>query len=223
MLWVRLPTMNSSDCTPQALGAGLPTLRPDGPTVPRATVGRLKRSSSLGHFAAASSHRRPREAYEVADARQTISRIIARGGLLGFALLMGCQGYRLQGVVVEGPVASVMVVGKKDVRLGKSGVEEAAVELTLDPFTLKPLPAGSAVTDENGRFSIEVHEIGAGFLEYEAGVLCEVAGYGTVYQTFELPNLEQRVIITVAPGESGRMPPRNELDETLEIGRRLSQ
>ena len=80
-----------------------------------------------------------------------------------------------------------MAVSRTDPRLQQTGIPDATVDLTLDPSTLRPIRVGTTITDEHGRFSIEVDQAGAGFLEYEAGVLCHVNGYGTVYQTLPLP------------------------------------
>ena len=139
------------------------------------------------------------------------------------ALISGCQAYKLQGVVLDGPSSAVLTVHKVDPRLKQPGISGAVVELTLDPSTLKSVPIGTAVTNDEGQFCLSVSQAGAGFLEYEAGVLCRVRDYGTVYQTLPLPPKDKRLLIIVAPGVSGQPRMGNILQETLEIGRQLNQ
>ena len=158
------------------------------------------------------------------ETRRLIGRLFQPSFLLcQLFFITGCQTYQLQGVVLDGSVAAIIVVNRTDPRLEQPGVPDATVDLTLDPSTLKPIHVGTTTTDEEGRFGIEVDQSGAGFLEYEAGVLCHVKGYGTVYQTLPLPHDDKRLLIIVGPGKSGQPQPDDVLQETLEIGRQLTQ
>ncbi|MDX1681498.1 MAG: hypothetical protein R3336_00125 [Phycisphaeraceae bacterium] len=138
--------------------------------------------------------------------------------LVGFALwLGGCAPYQLQGVVKSGPGSTVMVVDRDDDRLDSDGMAGAVVELTLDPNSLSPKRVGAAVTDDQGRFTITVGETGAGFLEYEAGLLVRMDGHKTVWQTLPLPSSRQAVVILMEPGAAGNPRPRDIIEETLEM------
>lgn len=130
----------------------------------------------------------------------TAMRILMLWLLTGVMTLAGCEAYALRGIVVEGQVPRVMVVDASDERLQSIGLPGARVEFVLDPNTLRPIPAGMAVTDEFGRFELPLDEAGAGLLEYELGVRATLRRFGTVWQQMPLPRAGKWLIIVMAEG-----------------------
>lgn len=129
----------------------------------------------------------------------------------------GCGGYHLRGTVVAGETNGVYVVDANDSRLKTMGIEQAAIELTLDPSTLNPIEAGSTTAGQGGRFDIAIDQMGAGFLEYELGVLCRKQGFSTVWETLALPGGGKRLLIVMVPGRDKYRPKEDILDETLKM------
>jgi hypothetical protein len=168
-------------------------------------------------------HRRHDSEVPPQTRRQFLCRLSQKLLVCHLVWAAGCQPYQLAGVVLDGPVSAITIVDRSDPRLRQPGIVGATLDLTLDPSTLKPIRVGSTLTNEEGWFSLVVGQVGAGFLEYEAGILCQVNGYGSVYQTLELPHPDKRLLIIVGPGVSGRPRDRNLLKETLELGRQLGQ
>ncbi|WP_432797405.1 hypothetical protein [Poriferisphaera sp. WC338] len=141
--------------------------------------------------------------------------------LLGLVFfLAGCQR-SLQGRVVAGPESSIAVVNQDDPRLtdGYNGINLAKVALTLDPETMKPLDQGSTYAQSGGSFSLPISAQGAGLLMYDALVTAECEGYKPVQRILPLPGQNQRLLITLAPGEGKLSRPTNFLEETFEMGK----
>ncbi|MEO1237672.1 MAG: hypothetical protein AAFX76_12870 [Planctomycetota bacterium] len=139
------------------------------------------------------------------------------GGLVFALVFLGaCSPYRLQGVVVEGPVPGVEVVGADDPRLEFFGLPGVEVLVKLDPQRLNPETIGRGRTDGDGRFSLAVDEFGAGVLILDVEVSASRSGFVTARERFELPGAGRRLVVTMRPGEDP--PPvegQNILEETL--------
>ena len=120
--------------------------------------------------------------------------------LIAVLTLAGCEAYALRGIVVEGQVSRIMVVDASDERLQSIGLPGARVEFVLDPNTLRPIPAGTVLADEFGRFELPVDEAGAGFLQYALCVRATLRNFGTVWQQMPLPPAGKRLIIVMAEG-----------------------
>lgn len=137
--------------------------------------------------------------------------------------LAGCSGYQLQGKVIEGTVSSVSVVDAEDPRLDQIGIEDARVQVTLDP--LKParqrLPLVRSRGD--GSFAVPVDEVGAGMLQYDVEVRGEAAGFRGAVEQFPLPGRSKRVLIQLAPGQGGRRGPAPGQDDFLGETLRMSE
>lgn len=164
--------------------------------------------------------------FSLADIRAwSGSGVAAALTLLAAALLSGCSTHQLQGVVIRGSVAAIMVVDSDDPRLlSGEPIPEAVVEATLDPSSLGSTPLGRTVSDERGRFSLPVDATGAGMLEYEVEVIAHRPGYQSWQEVLQLPAGWKRVLIVLPPGEDRRRPGQGDiLRETMRMGEQLQR
>ncbi len=139
--------------------------------------------------------------------------------MLAALCLVGCHSYQLQGVVIEGPSSTVLVVDETDPRLSEGdALPMASVDIVIDPDKLsrKSLPRG--ISDVDGRFSVPVDEPGAGFLEYDIRVLIRRSGFNSAVQDLRIPGPNKRLLITLVNGEDLYQPdPQDIVEETLEM------
>jgi hypothetical protein len=131
---------------------------------------------------------------------------------LGSAL-SGCATYELQGVVVEGATPGVFVVSSDDAKLKEMGLVNAAVDVTLDPLSLGGRRLGVVHTDERGRFSVPIGDVGAGWMEYDVAVFSRMAGFAPTYDTLRLPSFGRRLVVVMAPGADRDPRPEDIRDE----------
>jgi hypothetical protein len=151
------------------------------------------------------------------DMKVAISGLIV--GLL--AALAGCEAYTLRGTVLRGATPGVIVVDRDDSRLAQPGLVGAVVELTTEPSSLGAKHAGAEVTDGHGQFAIPVDEFGAGFLEYDFGVLARMQGYSDTWQEMRLPSSGKRLLIIMTPGQGTVVRPGDALRDALHEADRL--
>jgi len=142
--------------------------------------------------------------------------------LLLSLLATGCSSYQLQGTVVQGPQSMVLVVSKDDPRLDIPGVSGASVAFTIDPRSLNANMLPPEMTDQQGRFVVDVPHLGAGMLEYELEVLCRAPGFVAAARNMKLPSASKRLLIVMSPGTDTYRQQNDILGETLEMGRQLS-
>ena len=114
--------------------------------------------------------------------------------------LPGCESYQMRGYVVEGPASMVLIADADDSRLQMPGVPGATLEFMLDPTSLGRKPMGATFTGKDGAFNVPVDEFGAGFLEYELGVICRRKGYEPAIGNVIMPNHDQRLLVVLNPG-----------------------
>lgn len=137
------------------------------------------------------------------------------------AWLTGCSQYQMRGIVVEGAVSTIRIVGENDPRLLEGpGLPMAWIDATLDPERLSRKQLPRDISDVDGTFSVAVDEAGAGYLDYYARVIVRRAGYDTALQDIRVPGPRQRLLVTLARGEDRYKTDEPDLlDETLEIGK----
>ena len=129
---------------------------------------------------------------------------------LGTMTACGCGQYALQGRVIEGATPSVQVVSTDDGRLDSGRpIHGAMVQFTLDPRRLNYKSLGVATTGYDGRFSLSVDEFGAGFLEYELGVLAREPKHRHVEDTVKMPGKSRMLLITLPPGRDFYQEPED--------------
>ena len=126
----------------------------------------------------------------------------------------GCSSYQLRGKVVEGSVSQILIVDQDDPRLDQPGLANATVEVTVDPQTLarKPLPAQTTAGD--GSFAVPIDEIGAGTLEYQAGLIIQRRQYQTAHEILAVPSGGKRVLVTLARGADRFVRPEDPLGDS---------
>ncbi len=112
----------------------------------------------------------------------------------------GCSPYALQGRVVSGDVSIAMIVDADDPRLDGDGVPSVSLRLESDPGQLRGKVIGTAVSGADGEIAIPVGEVGAGFLEYDVGVVARRPGYLTARGFFRLPPDRRRLLVIMTPG-----------------------
>ena len=133
----------------------------------------------------------------------------------------GCSPYQIEGLVVPGAVGEVLLLDDNDQRLRMAGIAGAAVDLTIDPSSMRPKLIGKFATDEDGRFTIPVDALGAGLLEYEVAVTCSAQGHQTVYQTMQMPARRKRLLVVMVPGRDTYRPKNDILKETRKMADEL--
>lgn len=116
------------------------------------------------------------------------------------ALLGGCSPYVLRGKVVGGGRSTVTVVEAGGPELAGRGIEQAAVQLMLDPRSGGRQMLGTVFTDEAGRFEMPVEALGAGTLEYELLVIARHPGRAPAEAVIDLPGRGKRVLARLAEG-----------------------
>lgn len=124
-------------------------------------------------------------------------------GILSFFLfLTGCESYSIQGRVIHGPISSVQIVDKDEIQLhGGLGVPNAVVDFTLDPKSLGREPLGQISTRQDGTFKFIPNDLfGAGFLEYELGVVGQASDFMTAVSNIKMPGGDKRILITLKKG-----------------------
>ena len=132
----------------------------------------------------------------------------ARLALASAALwLTACGTYELRGKVIEGPASRIEFVDASEPRLAAAGLEGATFELSLDPQRpgRKRIATGNVGAD--GTFSIPVKELGAGFLEYDFGLVFRLPGHDSAVEYFRLPGRHKRLLVTLARGPDRYSPP----------------
>lgn len=145
------------------------------------------------------------------------SLITATAALLLLTALGACaSSHTVEGKVITGSQAKFESVSADDPRLGQPGVPGAQLEFIIDPKTsLRPRVIGPLVSDEHGRFEVKLDEFGAGFLEYEMGVMARATGHRDNYEVLPVPSARRKLLIILAPGTPARQPlgpPRPTLD-----------
>jgi hypothetical protein len=133
-----------------------------------------------------------------------MTRNLLAGSLLFLVslLLAGCASTSgtLRGVVVEGRRPGVYVVSSGDPRLTRYPIEDAIVEIVINPKDLRPQMTSSPPTLADGKFIIDPEVFGAGFLLYDLGVRATARGYSDVWGEPEWPTSSQTLLVIMAPG-----------------------
>lgn len=136
--------------------------------------------------------------------------------------LTGCSSYHLAGTVISGSQSTVLVVDKNDSRLQQPGINGASLMFTIDPDSLNASSLPVDITDGNGSFSVPVSQTGAGFLEYDLLALCRAPGYVSASRKMPLPSGSKRLLIVLSPGKDTYTPDHNIVNETIDMGKRLT-
>ena len=116
-------------------------------------------------------------------------------------VLTGCSSYAVRGVVIRGETSYVELVGKNDPRLeAGQPVSGATIAGIIDPQSLKSTRLKPVATDALGAFKIPVDNFGAGWLEYELGLIVRSSNFTPAEGHVDLPGGGRRVLVVLAPG-----------------------
>jgi hypothetical protein len=77
------------------------------------------------------------------------------------------------------------------------------------------------MTADDGRFELPISESGAGFLEYDAGIVVQREGFMHIEHTLKLPGSGKRILIIMKPGNDSYKPETNVVDDTIREGQRI--
>lgn len=123
---------------------------------------------------------------------------LAWAGLL--LSLGGCEAYALRGKVVSGSASAVSVVSADAPALDAAPLGGASVVVMLEPDTLERRRLPMVQTDERGRFTVPIDEVGAGLLQYEARIVAWRKDHAKADATIRLPGSGKRLLIVLGPG-----------------------
>lgn len=142
--------------------------------------------------------------------------------VLAAALAQGCGLHQVRGVVLPGETAAVLLVPSDDPRLEREGVPNVMLRAVVDPQAMKPTRVDGVMTDAQGRFSVPVAKLGAGFLEYSIQLWAYRDGYQPATGSVAVPGSGMRLLVIMPPGQNTyRPPPPDFLQETLDQSRQL--
>lgn len=132
--------------------------------------------------------------------RAQLAKALTLGAAL--ALLAGCGGMKIRGVVLSGPIGRAMVVDARDQRLTTTGVEGVEVQLVRPGAETGGgiAPLASATTGPDGRFEITVSEKEK--LRGQVVVLADSAGIFRTRTVVYPPRQGQEILVQVR--ERGR-------------------
>lgn len=116
-------------------------------------------------------------------------------------LLAGCSSYTLRGKVVSGPSSGIQVVKADNPALAGPPIEQASVELILDPLSGGRERIGTVITREDGTFETPIDAIGAGMLEYQLLITVRHPGRTPAQQIIDLPPANRRLLVRLAEGQ----------------------
>lgn len=149
-----------------------------------------------------------------------MKRLAMAATLVAMVMAAGCESTQeLRGVVVEGREPRVYIVSDNDPRLERDPIENARVEVILNPKDIRPKTVSAPPTFSDGQFRLNVEALGAGFLEHELAIHCMAPGYATVWEVMDFPGSGKALLITMPPGRSVPDARRGEdLEEMLKYG-----
>lgn len=114
--------------------------------------------------------------------------------------LSGCSSYKLQGTVIEGAQSHILVVDQSDSRLQQRGLGGVHITITQSPMSLGRKQVGEGLSNGRGQFSIPISSFGAGFLEYQMGIVARRKAHVPAQKTMQLPGSDKRLLIILSQG-----------------------
>ena len=141
------------------------------------------------------------------------------------ALVMGgCSSYAVRGVVVMGSSSYVEIVDDNDPRLTQGQpIAGAVVRIMIDPSSLNPTRLSGVTSGAVGEFAIPVDSFGAGWPEYELGVVVRRPGFAPAEGFFQLPPSGKRLLVTLGAGQDRRGLDDSGFDEGYDYNRDLER
>ena len=129
----------------------------------------------------------------------------------------GCGSYVITGRVIQGRINEMAFVAADDPRLEDLPVSSVRITVYRDPDRLSRHLAGTSLSDGRGRFTVQVDELGAGWMDEEWRIQASKAGYQTVIsrQRLTAGKKKMRLLVIMAPGVS-EVPREEDLIEQYE-------
>ncbi len=133
---------------------------------------------------------------------RTATRLLALGAALWSAT--GCSSYLIRGTVVQGVTSDMSFVEPDDPRLAGTPVSGVRLTVQRDPDKLSRHMAGTDLSDTSGRFTVQVDEFGAGWMDEEWLIQAFKPGYATasVRHLLRTRHKDMRLLVTLTPGAS---------------------
>ena len=151
-----------------------------------------------------------------------LTQLLCYGLLVSTAAgLTGCSSYVIQGKVVVGPVSSMTFVSPDDTRLGEAGMSDVRVTLRRDPDRLSTRVVASVTTDGDGKFSLDVNELGAGWMEEQWLLAARKPRFENAMwkQRLTMKHGKMRLLVTMTPGYSDPDPHEDLMDQYDQFNR----
>ncbi len=151
-----------------------------------------------------------------------MTQFLCNGLLVSMAAGMtGCGSYVIQGKVVAGPISHMAFVAQDDMRLGEAGMDQVRVTLRRDPDRLSTRVVAYVTTGSDGKFSLVVNELGAGWMEEQWLLLARKGGFqnATRNQPLTMKHREMRLLVTMTPGYSEPDPHEDLMDQFEQFNR----
>ena len=135
--------------------------------------------------------------------------------------LTGCGSYVIQGKVVAGPVSAMTFVAQDDMRLAEEGMSDVRVTLRRDPDRLSTRVVATVTTGGDGKFSLLVDELGAGWMEEQWLLVARKPRFQNAMwkQRLTMKHGKMRLLVTMTPGYSDPDPHENLMDQYEQFNR----
>lgn len=134
-----------------------------------------------------------------------MTQLLCYGWLVSTAAgLTGCGSYVIQGKVVAGPVSRMAFVAQDDMLLGEAGMSDVRVTLRRDPDRLSTQVVANVTTGADGKFSLVVDELGAGWMEEQWLLVARKPRFQNAIwkQRLTMQHGKMRLLVTMSPGYS---------------------
>ena len=140
--------------------------------------------------------------------------------LLPAAVLSGCGGYRLEGVVYEGDYGDIFFVdAAAPVHQDSDVVAGAEIRLHRDAGRPNQQLVASGRSDDGGRIVLSLKQFGAGWMQEQWLIQVTRRGYETIERVVTLPSSrrKQKLVVVLREGQSlapvgGRVDPLEDFE-----------
>lgn len=116
----------------------------------------------------------------------------------------GCESFVIQGKVVQGSISTMNFVSHENKGLDIVGLAGAKITVYRNPDSLSTKVAGTAISDDQGRFVIKLDDFGAGWMIEQWNIIAQKRGYANVFlqQSLTSDHEQQTLLVTMTPGYS---------------------
>lgn len=117
-------------------------------------------------------------------------------------VLSGCGSYTMPGRVVSGPVSMIAFVDADDPQLADAPITSARIAVIRDPDRPGQDASAALMSRQDGSFTLELSEFGAGWMEEKWEISAAKPGYRTATIRAALPKSAagKHLLIVLTPG-----------------------